>query len=298
MHILLVSSFFALFISFFTACGDSQDGASGSEESAVPSSLPPETTLSFNPVLKFETELTKGVSAKANFSNDDPTHFWEGNERVTVSLTNNGNTVILSFKLTNGDDVELILSNFIDLGNDGYVDEYSVEAKVNGQTKVSQTGQFLGNTKPRNSNVSKPIDINRAPTEEEFRKYIVGKPLYHIETWPDPGDDEGFEIFNADGTVDSFEIVDHDSEDYDDHDEVDYWKYDYNNGDPILILDEKSKTSSHYHHDRIRLIFDNFYEGKFEKIHEEEDGVIIDPEKYPEEFSRGTWKIFSKIPNL
>ena len=77
--------FFCLIHFFFTACGDSQDGASGSEESAVPSSLPPETTLSFNPVLKFETELTKGVSAKANFSNDDPTHFWEGNERVTVS---------------------------------------------------------------------------------------------------------------------------------------------------------------------------------------------------------------------
>ena len=66
MHILLVSSFFALFISFFTACGDSQDGASGSEESAVPSSLPPETTLSFNPVLEFETELTKGVSCYSN----------------------------------------------------------------------------------------------------------------------------------------------------------------------------------------------------------------------------------------
>ncbi len=295
MRILLIQSLFALFISFFTACGDSQegtDGASGSEESAVPSSLPPETTLSFNPVLKFETELTEGVSATASYSNDDSTHFWEGNEQITVSLTNNGNTVILSFKLTNGDDVELILSNFIDLGNDGYVDEYSVEAKVNGQTKVSQTGQFLGNTRPRNSNVSKPIDIIGAPTEEEFRKYIVGKAMHVIETSPKAGDDEGFIIFNADGTLSHYEINDLDDDEYEET--VDRWTYNYNGGNPIIKIDERAINKDHYHIYEVSFKFSNFYEGTYKEISEIEDGFTHDPPPDDE----GKFKIFSKIPNL
>ena len=162
-------------------------------ESAALTSFPSGTILSINPVLEFETELTEGVSATANYSNDDPTHFWKGNEQVSVSLTNNGNTVILSFKLTNGDEVELIVSNFIDIGNDGYVDEYSVIGKVNGEVKIDQIGRFTGAVKPRFPNSPSDINVNRAPTKEEFDMFVSGAGslfLFQSESSPD-AEDEG-----------------------------------------------------------------------------------------------------------
>ena len=270
MRILLIPSFFTLLISFFTACGDSQegtDGASGSEESAVPSSLPPETTLSFNPVLKFETELTEGGSATANYSNEDPTYFWKGNERVTVSLTNNGNTVILSFTLLNGDDVELILSNFIDIGSDGFIDEYSVIGKVNGEVKIDQIGRFTGAAKPRFPNSSSDIDVNRVPTKEEFDMFVSGAGslfLFQSESSPD-AEDEGVVELKSDGTAISYDVDGNRSQEW-----VSYtYLYDYNDGSPLIYSSSSGylipdSTSLVHVKQTTKLKFDNFFEGTYE----------------------------------
>ena len=252
---------------FFIGCGDSQS-TSDSPESAALTSFPSGTILSINPVLEFETELTEGVSATASYSNDDPTHFWKGNERVTVTLTNNGNSVILSFKLTNGDDVELILSNFIDIGNDGYIDEYSVIGKVNGDMKIDQIGRFSGSVKPRLSNSSSDINVNRAPTKEEFDMFVTlagSLFLFQSESSPDP-EGAGVVELKSDGTAISYAVDGNRTPEW----ESSTYSYDYNDGSPLLYssssgyLDPSDSNRLVHVKQTTKLKFDNFFEGTYE----------------------------------
>ena len=253
--------------SFFIGCGDSQT-SSDSAESVALTSFPSGTILSINPVLEFETELTEGVSATANYSNDDPTHFWKGNERVSVSLTNNGNTVILSFKLTNGDEVELIVSNFIDIGNDGFIDEYSVIGKVNGEVKIDQIGRFTGAVKPRFPNSPSDINVNRAPTQEEFDMFVSGAGslfLFQSESSPD-AEDEGVVELKSDGTAISYDVDGNRAQEW----ESFTYLYDYNDGSPLLYssssgyLDPSDSNRLVHVKQTTKLKFDNFFEGTYE----------------------------------
>ena len=253
-----------------------------------PSSIPSGAKISINPEIEFTSELTVGSPATAKYSNSDAGTFpVSSDEAVSVTMESTASTITISFKLASGEAIQLIISDLTDLGEDGYYDEYTVDAKVDGTTVLNARGYFPGTKKPRNLGVSSPVDINRAPTEEEFKKYFTGKPFYIVETSPEPGDDEDLVIFNTDGTITDL------NPDPDERD-IMTWKYFYNKGTPYIeVLDkhESEDNPNHYHIYKVQLNFTTFYEGTFEGLTEEEDGVIT------EEDEKGIWKLYSKIPD-
>ena len=273
---------------FMIGCGDRQPGSDSGESglgAAVPDSLPADTKLSINPTITLQSELSNGRSGKANYSNDDPTYFWVGEGVVDITLDRTSTSIVLSFTTKDGNKVVFEMTNFVDIGQDGFIDEFTVVGKVNGETKVNQVGQFRGNTRPRNINVKDTIDIKRAPTQKEFEDNIVGMLLVHIETSPDPGDG-GMERFNSNGTLTSY--------DFDgslDEDELATYKYDYNNGDPRLIVDEED--GNYYSTDIIKLNFTNFLEGTYEVLPESTEMGKPLP---PEDLSKGNWYIMTTVP--
>jgi len=291
----------ALLLSMFVliGCGDAgstllSDSSSGvTTEASVPTSLRSGTEISFNPEIVFTGELLPGSSANATYTNTSGSGSLPAgdNDNISVSFEIISTGVKLSFN-HGGKAVELMLSNFLDMGNTGYIDEFTVEAKVDGVTQDKQSGRFSGNVKPRNTSISKPIDTNRAPTEAEFQKYIVGKAFYHEETSPEPGDDAGYMIFNADGTVDYFDLDD-DGPNPDEINAVEIWTYNYNGGNPTLTLREdwtsKFNGKKNYWVVTVDLDFTNFFEGTYKDIYEAEDGVVDST------IDEGIWKIFNSI---
>ena len=281
----LILSF--IIVSCLASCGG---GGGSTPAPAVPTSIPSGAKISINPEIEFTSELTVGSPATAQYSNTDATYFpVSADESVTVTMESTSSTITISFKLASGKSIQLIISDLTDLGEDGYYDEYTVDAKVNGTTVLNARGYFPGTKKPRNLGVSSPVDINRAPTEEEFMKYFTGKPFYHIETSPKPGDDEGLFMFNTDGTITDL------NPDPDENEEpIETWKYFYNSGTPYIeVLDKHGYEGNpnHYHIYKVQLNFTNFYEGTYEGLTEEEDGVITDDD------DKGIWKLYSKIPD-
>ena len=276
----------SIIISCLASCGG---GGGSSTPPAVPSSIPSGTKISINPEIEFTSELTVGSPATAIYSNTDAATFpVSSDETVSVTMESTASTITISFKLASGEAIELIISDLTDLGEDGYYDEYTVDAKVDGTTVLNARGYFPGTKKPRNLGVSSPVDINGVPTLEEFKKYFTGKPFYHKETSPKP-DEAEFHMFNADGTITDFNP---DPDEIDDP--IETWEYFYNNGTPYLVILDKhgyEGNPNHYHIYKVQLNFTTFYEGTFEGLTEEEDGVITEDDE------KGIWKLYSKIPD-
>ena len=223
----------AILLSTFVLIGCGGDGGSSSDSTAVgtsdasaPASLPPGTEISFNPEIVFDGELSVGSPVTARYSNNSSTSSLPAgnNDSVSVTMTIVDGGIQVSFTQA-GQSVELVLTGFKDYGA-GYVEEFTVETKVNGTSLGKQQGRFVGSVKPKNSKASKVEDINGAPTLEQFKKFVVGKALYHEETSPEPGDDKGYIVFNADGTTSSFDL----EEDDDSDNSKETWSYDYNGG--------------------------------------------------------------------
>ena len=225
----------SIIVTFLASCGG---GGGSSTPPAVPSSIPSGAKISINPEIEFTSELTVGSPATAKYSNSDAGTFpISSDEAVSVTMESTASTITISFKLASGEAIQLIISDLTDLGEDGYYDEYTVDAKVDGTTVLNARGYFPGTKKPRNLGVSSPVDINRAPTEEEFKKYFTGKPFYIVETSPEPGDDEDLVIFNTDGTITDL------NPDPDERD-IMTWKYFYNKGTPYIeVLDKHECTT-------------------------------------------------------
>ena len=279
----------SIIVTCLASCGGG--GSSTTSTPTVPSSIPRGAIVSINPEIEFTSELTLGSPATAIYSNTDATYFpVSAEESVTVNMESTSSTITISFKLASGKSIQLIISDLTDLEDDGFYDEYTVDAKVDGTTVLNARGYFPGIKKPVNSSASNPVNINRAPTEEEFKKYVAGYPLYYNETYPDPGDD-GYAIFNKDFSITDFDRIDDNDEP---DDEISTWEYDYNGGSPKLTLRSKSKSSSHYHHDIFRLKFTTFYEGEIEQIYDEEDNKISTD---PKDMARLTFQIFTNVPD-
>jgi hypothetical protein len=256
----------------------------------VPSSIPSGAKISINPEIEFTSELTVGSPATAIYSNTDAGTFpVSSDEAVTVTMESTASTITISFKLASGKSIQLIISDLTDLGEDGYYDEYTVDAKVDGTTVLNARGYFPGTKKPRNLGVSSPVDINRAPTLEEFNKYIVGKPFYHKETYPEP-DEAEFHMFNSDGTITDL------NPDPDDEGDIMTWEYFYNNGTPYLVILDKhgyEGNPDHYHIYTTQINFTTFYEGTLEDLKEVMDGQVVTDEP----LEKGIWKLYNNIPD-
>jgi len=256
----------------------------GISNAAVPASLPPGTEISFNPEIVFDGELSVVSPVTARYTNKSSTNSLPAGDQdsVSVTMTIVEGGILVSFTHA-GQSVVLVLTAFKDYGA-GYVEEFTVETKVNDTSLGKQQGRFVGSVKPKNSKASKVENINGAPTLGQFKKFVVGKALYYEETSPEPGYEKGYIVFNADGTITRFFIK---PDDYEKG--KDTWSYDYNGGTPILKIREEHPAlgnSNHYHIRRYYLKFDNFFEGTYEGITEEEDGNI---EPLIDE---GFWQIF------
>jgi hypothetical protein len=280
----------SIIVSCLASCGGGGGGSSTTSTPTVPSSIPSGAKISINPEIELTSELSVGSPATAIYSNSDGTNFSvNSGENILLTMETSGSTITVSFELATKEKIEVITSDFTDLGEDGYYDEFTGEIKVNGKKNMTIRGYFTGTKKPRNLAVSNPVDINRAPTEEEFKKYFTGIPFYHIETSPEPGDDEGLFMFNTDGTITDL------NPDPDENEEpIETWKYFYNSGTPYIeVLDKHGYEGNpnHYHIYKVQLNFTTFYEGTYEGLTEEEDGVIT------EDDDKGIWKLYSNIPD-
>jgi hypothetical protein len=256
----------------------------GTTDAAAPVSFPSGTKISFNPEIVFDGELSVGFPVTALYTNSSSSNSLPvgDNDSVSVRMTIVGGGLQVSFT-HGGKSVELVLKEFKDFGA-GYVEEFTVETKVNGTSLGKEQGRFVGSVKPKNTAATKVVNTHGAPTIELFKRFVVGKALYHEETSPNPGYRKGFLVFNEDGTIYRHVLS---PKVYDIGKQT--WSYDYNGGTPILkIRDEHIAVgnSNHYHIRRFYLKFDNFFEGTYEGITEEEDG-IIEPL-----YDNGFWQIF------
>ena len=288
----------SIIVSCLASCGGSGGGSSsnssgsspvGTSDAAAPTSLPSGTEIAFNPEIIFDGELSVGTPAKARYSNDTTSSSFPGgdNDIVYVSLEIVTEGIKLSFT-QGGQNVELVLSGFKDFGA-GYIEEFTVEAKVDNESVGTQQGRFTGTTKPKNKSASRTFDTSGTPTEDEFIKFLVGKAIYHQETSPDTRD-RGYILFNQDGTFHYFGSDDDDSDrdDYKNHKET--WTYNYNGGSPILMLKatavKKSDDSDYFYEDTIELSFENFFQGTYKNSLENDNGRMIPTNDV------GKWQLF------
>jgi len=273
--------------------GSSSDSSPvGTSDAAAPAALPSGTEISFNPEIVFDGELSVGSPVTARYTNNSSTSSLPAgnNDSVSVTMTIVDGGIQVSFD-QGGQRVELILSGFKDFGA-GYIEEFTIEAKVDGTSVGTQQGRFTGNTKPKNTAASRTFDVSGTPTEDEFNKFLVGKAIYHQETSPD-NRDRGYILFNQDGT---FHYLDGDLDGDDDSYTKEYedikstWTYSYNGGSPILTLTDtavKSDDNSSYSSiDTIELSFQNFFQGTYKNTFEEENGNKIPNDDV------GNWQLF------
>ena len=144
-----------IIVSCLASCGGGGGSAPAPE---VPSSIPSGAKISINPEIEFTSELTVGSPATAKYSNSDAGTFpVSTDEAVSVTMESTASTITISFKLASGEAIQLIISDLTDLGEDGYYDEYTVDAKVDGTTVLNARGYFPGTNKPRNLGVSSPL---------------------------------------------------------------------------------------------------------------------------------------------
>lgn len=292
MHIQLVSSIFALILFLFAACAGSDQGDSDLV-SAVPHTLPAGTEITINSTITMQTELSNGWSGTAYYINDDSTYFWQGEGVVDISFDRISTSIVLSFTTNDDNKVEFEMTDFVDIGQDGFIDEFTVVGKVNSETKISRIGQFRGDVRPRNLNVKDTIDFNRAPTQKEFEDNIGGMLLVQRETYPDSSGG-GIARFNDDGTTTHFQL---------DGKPLGQgtYMYDNNDGDPRLISRGTATLKTPGLGDIqgitkyvIKLNFKNFYEGTYEVL--ESSFTFNDQTYYDDNLSKGDWFIMTTLP--
>ena len=274
----------SIIVSCLASCGGGGGGSSSdSSTPTVPSSLPSGTKVSVNPEIEFTSELSIGSPAQAKYTNTVSGTFpVSSDETITVNMESTSSTISISFKLASGENIEFVMSDLTDLGNDGYFDEYTVDAKVDGNTVLNARGYFPGTTKPRNPRVSSPVNINRPPTNEEFKKYLVGQVI-QLKEDDFVDDDGGYVIYNSDGTVTVYE--------WDgslDDDKTRKYEYNYNNGEPIVIYTETRKDNNDTVVTETKATFYNFYEGRY-------DDFKKTPDDGTDSLDKGTWRVVSKI---
>lgn len=265
---------------------------SSTKKSSIPDSLPLGTQLNFNPEITIGEELTPGKTVESRYVNSNSaSQFPFASETISVTLTKVNDYLELNFEISNKN-ILLKLNNFVDFGDDGFFDEFDIEAIIDGENKDKSFGRFIGPTKPENRTVKNTINVNRAPTDEEFLTNLVEKPIQIKELYPEPRD--GFLILHTNSKITRYILAN----DEDNIPSDESWKYEYNNGNPRLIIHnrhthESNSNPDHYHQSSTPLHFFSFYDGTYggDGATEEEDGEItVDSEL-------GTWSVLSKIPS-
>jgi hypothetical protein len=198
----------------FAGCKSSNSSSSGSSSSnsqtevaaTVNSTSAPEVFNNFTLELNPEIVITGNT---ATYYNDDGS---QGFELATSILTDvsvkyddtpdGGLLLIFTSPSFSDGNITITLSGFVDRGNEGYIDEFTVEkAEVNKNDGTTTEITSVANTKKSNlgtklkrsasdmteNNISLP-DFSGSPTVDEWNKYMVGTALLATDLSTTGGD--------------------------------------------------------------------------------------------------------------
>jgi hypothetical protein len=173
----------------FTGCVDEPVAnlASVSGTVATPSkeSAPTELAnaqIAFNPVITIDAT---GSGCTYDNTKNTVSSFPAGTATCSIYWDESGGALVATLTETNGTvlggtPLVLNLSGFVDKGNEGLVDEFTVQA-THGATTVQETGQFVGATKPLNKTVAATRaelpDLSGAPDATEWARYCIGNAI-------------------------------------------------------------------------------------------------------------------------
>jgi len=184
MKSFLIPSFslFVITLGFF-GCTDPINPGTVSAVATAPTSSEletPGTVIAFNPKITVRGVSSCDYDNSVNTVSDLPAT--AGPVECNMTITDDGSTIVVTLEnstLFGTDNLVLSLTGFTDKGGDGYTDEFSVSA-TKGTTTVAATGQFVGEQKPRNKNVSdaEKVNILGAPTAAEWSSYIIGNMIF------------------------------------------------------------------------------------------------------------------------
>lgn len=251
----------------FHGCGsDSSQGSTATTSGAsTPSSLPAGLSIAVNPTITFTSSLVNGATVSVTY--DNPTGFstypvYTG--PVDVTMSTSGTAITLSFDFSNvftiPPTLEIVLDGFVDRGGDGHTDEFTVTSTIDGAVQPAVNGQFVGNTKPVNENISEAnrVDITGTPTEDEFQKYLVGFAIHANDN-----SDNYFLLFKNQTDVVFIDGGDLGTGSY---------TYNYNSGNPTLILDIEGGDGDKWV-STVNLSFNGFYQGTWQETSHVFNGV-------------------------
>ena len=157
-------------------------GTAATPSAASASSELANAQIAFNPVITIDAS---GTSCTYDNTKNTVSSFPAGTATCTIVYSESGGALVATLTETNGSvfggtDLVLNLSGFVDKGNEGLVDEFTVEA-THGATTVQETGQFVGATKPLNKTVAATReelpDLSGAPDATEWARYCIGNAI-------------------------------------------------------------------------------------------------------------------------
>ena len=296
----------SIIVSCLASCGGGGGGGESSESStsssdsstssSVVSSIPAGTIIEINPIIEFTSELSVGSPASIKYTNTldglgDLTLFPISTEQtVNATLKTSASSITISFELNSGEKIELLISDFTDLEEDGLYDEFTVQAKVNSNTVMTARETFIGAFKPKSKKSrTKPFGASRAPTEEEFMDSLT-LTLIHAKV----DNTNLYTVLYPNGYADLFG----EPSNYEEADEGDIvlqyieWKYSYNKGQPTLLITFNYSDGSE-NAELYAWNFSSLYEGTFELVTSWDNGI----EAEGGEGTKGNWKASYNRPD-
>jgi len=175
------------------------NGGGDSSSSATTSSEAPSvldiigSEIAFNPVIKFTTatDCTYDNTLALERTFPQPS---AGLIQATYTALKSGDTLTVTISSTDstfGEDLVLVMTGWMDLDNDGLIDQCSIQPTLGDDQPLAQmTAQFTDNPPALPgavvSTANLPIfaggDSNRSPTLTEWNNYVVGKQLVFLYT--------------------------------------------------------------------------------------------------------------------
>jgi hypothetical protein len=185
----LSTIFFLLFLGCNGGSNSSNDTTTATEAPAVLDLVGSE--IAFNPVIRFSTASECIYDNTLATENTFPKPS-DGAISAPYVAEKNGDTITITISPTDasfGEDLVLVITDWVDLDNDQLIDQFSVAPTLGDDTPLpAMTGQFTVNPPSLpNSSVNTASlpdfvggDANRSPTLSEWNNYVVGKQLVFI----------------------------------------------------------------------------------------------------------------------
>ena len=270
--------------------------------------------LSLNPTFIINGEI-------ATYTNDLSGNFpvTTASKDMKVVYTNEGDGIKLTFSFVDNSegDIFIVMSEFIDVGNEGYIDEIEIsDVRVNVSPSTPEGTQVPEHIGPKR--LEKPlarhiddisnslgadyalpaqpaiVDYNGSPTLEEWNQHVVGKAL--ISTGMDG--DIWFNWITSSSDVQMYVLAGYDKGKYKKSGII--YEYSQINEDDGLFVwkhtfEETEEGDSNYgdmveQKSTVKLLFDDFFSGDFETIEEQYTNTRTGAVSYDQDLGSGTFK--------